>query len=110
MKRIEKKRITKSAATSPISIIVTAEQVLVNGAPMVKATVDWNNSGRPEFLANAFVTIKNGAETIHTNLPANTPTVPNDNPGTWQDYFGWWYATGDTQGAEVEDLPVEIEP
>ena len=112
MKRIEKKHITaKPVETSPISIIVTTEQVLVDGAPMVKVTVDWKNiSGRPKFLGCAFVTIKNGATTVHTNLPANTPTVPNEDPATWQDYFGWWYANGNRQDFEIEDLPVEMQP
>jgi hypothetical protein len=110
VKRIEKKRlIAHPAATNPVSFIVTTEQVLVDGAPMVKVTVDYSyNSGRPELFGNSFVTIKNGATTVHANLSANTSTVPNDNPDTWQDYFGWWYANGKPQDAEVEDLPVEV--
>jgi predicted secreted hydrolase len=110
VKRIEKKSLPTSTAPQPARISMIVIKQVLDGVPMVKATIDWNNSGRPEFLANAFITIKNGAETIHTNLPANTPTVPNEDPATWQDYFGWWYATGNAQDAEVEDMPVEIEP
>jgi hypothetical protein len=107
MKRIEKKRIRKPTAIGQSDIIVTAEQVLVFRVPMVKITIDWAGSGKPEYLGTGFVTIKDGAETIHTELPAGTLTQPNGDPTTWQDYFGWWYAAN-SDGAEVEDLPVEM--
>ena len=116
MKRIEKKHIRRDATidlgyvTIAAEVTVTAEQVLLAGTPVVKVMVDWNGRPEsPEYIATAFVVIED-SEIRYTYARADSPTIPNEDPTTWQDFFGAWEASLDLADVEIEELTVEMQP